>query len=294
VKFIILLIINIIIWYQSYLIYFAQPATYFLDIGQGDATLIQDRLTQIVIDTGPDEAILHQLNQFIPFYDKTIECIIITHPHSDHYQGLLHLLDYYHVNQIILPQIDESSQTYQFLLAKIDQLAIPTIRADNFTQLQTDTLFIQFLFPFRHHIPNEVDDLNDISNTLIVWQNNSKIIFTGDLSQKYEKQLIKKYGPNLQSDILQVGHHGSKTASAPEFLQTIQPDLAVISVGVNTFGHPAPEIMERFAQNKIEVWRTDLDGTFVYKWRDTLLLFTYYSSFPVPPLPLPEFIQAFQ
>lgn len=259
----ILFLLNIIIWYQCGYLQTLHPSAYFLDIGQGDATLIQDHFTQIIIDTGQDESILSQLNQIIPAYDKTIECLIITHPHEDHYQGMVHLFDYYTINQVVLPQIDGTSQSYQSLLDEIKQRHIPTIKADNFTQISTDNLLIQFIFPFKYHTPQKVSDLNDISNAMIVFLDNKKITISGDLPQNIENQLVDKYGPNLSSDILQVGHHGSKTSSSDEFIQTVKPNIAVISVGEgNKFGHPDQSTLDRFEQNKIEVWRTDLDGTF--------------------------------
>lgn len=265
-KTIILFILNLIIWYQCWFLLTLQPSAHFLDIGQGDATLIQDHFTQIIIDTGPDEAILSQLNQFIPAYDKTIECLIITHPHEDHYQGLVHLLDYYTINQVVLPQIDDFSQTYQSLLTEIEQRHIPTIKSDNFTQISTNNLLIQFIFPFKYQIPEKINNLNDISNTMIIYLDNKKIAITGDLPQTIENQLVEKYGPNLDSDILQVGHHGSKTSSSDEFIDTVNPDLAIISAGKdNKFNHPDQPTLDRFKQNKIEVWRTDLNGTYSLK-----------------------------
>ena len=208
----------------------------FCDVGQGDAILISYLQNQVLIDGGPDNKILECLSKKMPFWDRKIEMIVLTHPEKDHETGLIDVLKRYSVKYFVSNNLQKSSTSVK----SGDQIKIGPLR------------FLVLWPPKNYGMTNE---LNDSSVVLKLSFGYSQALFTGDISEKIEQQIDLE-----EIEILKVAHHGSKFSTSKEFLSKIKPKLAIISVGENRFGHPTPEVLERLKQAGVKVLRTDQQG----------------------------------
>ena len=259
----ILFFLNFITWqnvYSKHLL--LQDSISFLDVGQGSATLIQTSNSyQILIDAGPDETILSQLAKIMPHTDKIIELAIITHPHADHLVGYNYILQHYKIKAFIITDIDYNEDNYQHLKQFLDDYQIPTIIANQHTDIHHNQISIDILYPFTSIQNQEFEEINNSSIAMKIITPNLSVLITGDLHSEIEQELVQQYGKYLQSDILVAGHHGSKTSTADEFLNIVNPRQVIISCGTNNkFGHPSPETIAKLTQKNIQIHRTDLDG----------------------------------
>ena len=232
----------------------------FYDIGQGDAVFIETPENyQILIDGGPSPNILRKLGRDMIFWDKTIDLIIATHPDSDHISGLIDVLKRYKVkNVLISPIISKDTDVFKVFYQAIWNEGARLYLAEA-GQSFSDINF-KVLYPFKFTEYKPLGDFNDMSIVNLLEYKGQKILFTGDATKAVEDRLLEKY-PEIDIDILRVGHHGSKTSSSFNFLKSISPDLAIIQVGKdNYYKHPHISVIERFQNFGIPIWRTDLDG----------------------------------
>ncbi len=257
---VVLVVLFIIVVYQNY--QGRKLRLTFCDIGQGDSILIQTPYHQdILIDGGPDSSVLTCLGNNLPFYDRDIELMILTHPHADHVVGLVPVLERYEVDQILLTFVKSGEPAYQEFLKIIEEKNIPTAKglAGQVFELGPD-LKLETLFPFSDLENQSVKNLNNSSiiNKLI-YQENS-FLLTGDLEVEGEELLLLA-DKDLQADILKVGHHGSSTSSSQDFLAAVQPEIAVIQCGLNNkHGHPSLRTIRRLERLGAQIFRNDLDG----------------------------------
>lgn len=261
----VLLIITSVIWYQLISLSFITPGSTkvtFFDVGQGDAIFISTSSHQhILIDGGPDSTILRKLGETLPFYDRTIDLIILTHPHADHLFGLIDVLKTYRVKQVMLTGIEFDSELYQQLYREINTSKVPVAYAHAgqiilFNSSHDEGLVV--LYPFDDLRAQQEKNLNN-SSIVLKYIGDQEILFTGDAEKKLEKELMNSPF-QLTSDILKAGHHGSKTSSNQEFIEMVSPREVIISVGENTFHHPSLETIKRFARQGIQISRTDIIG----------------------------------
>jgi competence protein ComEC len=234
----------------------------FLDVGQGDAILIQTPDHQdILVDGGPSaQAISGELSQHLPFWDRTIELVVLTHPHLDHLTGLLEVLQRYKVQQVLCLDTDYQTPPEQEWLSLIQEKGIKATlaRAGQMINLGADETI---------DVINAVPDSSGpaMDNGVVLRLSDGKVSFllTSDISQESELDLITRRA-DLSGTVLKVAHHGSDTSSSAAFLAVVDPQLAVISVGAdNTFGHPGQETMARLTDTVglENIFRTDQDGT---------------------------------
>jgi len=238
----------------------------FLDIGQGDAILIQTPAHQdILVDGGPSPQVINlELSQKMPFWDRTIDLVILTHPSADHVTGLVAVLERYKVKQVLYPDLAFESDVYQEWLNLIEEKGIERILAQTGQQIGLGRgVVIEVLNP---QDPLLTDTESDIDNNGVVLHlsiGEVSFLFTADIMQSAEFELISQRA-NLRSTVLKVAHHGSNTSTTSEFLSMVNPRLAVISVGEdNPFGHPTDAVMERL-EEKIgleNIYCTDEQGT---------------------------------
>lgn len=244
----------------------------FCDVGQGDATLISYKTTQILIDGGPNDKVLDCLAKNLPFTDRTIEMIVLTHPNADHYAGLTSVIKRYDISQFVINSlVEDTAGFWEFRQAVLAEGA-PIYSPRSGDELKIDPLKLTVLWP-ESKLGDELvwnpkssqasvlgaagfsGDLNDTSITLELNYGNFKALFPGDLSSLSESDL-----PLDDVNILKIAHHGSKYSTSADFLAAAKPELAVISVGKNSYGHPARELLERLRAKDIKIQRTDETG----------------------------------
>ncbi len=246
----------------------------FFDVGQGDAIFIKTpEGHNILIDGGPSGSILERLSEVMFFWDREIDLIILSHAHSDHVGGLIEVVPNYEVRNILWNgAIDDNavSRAWERVLNETDA----TIRIAKAGQrIKGKTFYIDILYPFDNLANTEIKDLNLSSVIARLVSNEGTFLFTGDVYSSIEKELIKKEDSCkaknepicrsivLKSDVLKVGHHGSKTSTSEEFLKRVNPSIAVIQSGSdNRYGHPHIETLEILKKHGIRVLRNDLDG----------------------------------
>ena len=238
----------------------------FLDVGQGDAILIESGHNQVIIDGGKNEdALLERLGEFMPFWDRTVEAIVITHPDSDHFGGLLGVLKNYRVKNIIRTDAESHSMVWKALQEIVAEKKPNKIMAMNGVKIKfPNQAIIETLFPLQK-ISQYPKNANDASVVMRLIFGKNSFLFTGDLPMDGENEILAK-GINVKSKVLKVGHHGSRFSTGEKFLEAVNPEDAVISVGKkNRYGHPTQEVLNKLNRRLIRIWRTDQDGNIIYK-----------------------------
>jgi competence protein ComEC len=238
----------------------------FLDVGQGDAILVQTPNGQdILIDGGPDfQKINLELSKKLPFWDRTIDLVVCTQPQADHVTGLVEVLQRYKVNQVIDPEVSYNSSIYNEWLNVVEDKGIEynIARAGQEIDLCNE-IEMEVLNPPVMLYEETSHDVDNNGVVLKLTWDKISFLFTADIREDAELELIGQRA-NLKSTVLKVAHHGSKTSTSPQFLASVAPEVAVISVGAdNSFGHPSSEVMERLADRlgQDNIYRTDEDST---------------------------------
>jgi competence protein ComEC len=239
----------------------------FLDVGEGDAILVQKGNTQILIDGGPSpQAVTLALSEQMPFWDRTIEAVVITHLHQDHLAGVVEVLKRYRVETVIVPLALTSSPLAQELDAVLTEKGIPSIIGERGQRLKLGDVTLDILNPPPVRFEGTESDPDNNSIAVAVRDGDISFLLTGDMMKTAERQLIWNREVT-QYTVLKAAHHGSDTSSTPEFLNVISPQIAVISCGAeNKYGHPDADIVERLGEKAglDNVYRTDLDGTITF------------------------------
>lgn len=231
---------------------------WFLDVGQGDAILIRaPDGRQILVDGGPSPAaLLDELGGVLPFWDRSLDLVVLTHGDADHVSGLVPLLERYKVTAAVdgaQPRDRESAEW----LAAVEAAGIPRVTATRGARLAAGPLLLTVLSPGAE-ATQERWSSNDGSLVLRLDYGETSVLLTGDAEDAAEQAMMEA-GLPLAADVLKVGHHGSAASTSPAFLAQVAPQVAVISVGAeNRFGHPSPEVLARLAG--VQVLRTDKHG----------------------------------
>lgn len=233
-----------------------QPEIVFLDVGQGDAILIQQDNFQIVIDGGGDTSVLYGLAKHMPWYDKTIERLILTHPHQDHLEGLLLILKKYKVEEVWYFPVEYEYSGYEYLLKEYETL-LQEVKAGDY--IRYGDLYGIVLFPFEGD-PQRVRNVNNASVVMFFEIDEYKILLMGDAEMEVEEKLLD-YEFLHGIDILKVGHHCSNTSTSEELLSFTQPSIAICSCGIlNKFGHPHYETLEKLKNANVQYLITYEEG----------------------------------
>ncbi len=252
----------------------------FLDVGQGDAILLQSGINQVLIDGGQGAMVLERLSEEMPWYDRKIEVVIATHPDRDHLEGLVHVLENYDVRLVLLPHMPHTSQLQKAWLTQLQTLVEAKEIDYRFgwrgQQLNVGShVAIQLLGPFSQQ-GNIVAPGRKTNNAAVLTRvdfQGMSFLLTSDAEAPVEQMLIQQTEPNmLDVDVLKAGHHGSKTSTTASLLRAVSPKIAVISVGAdNTYGHPHPTVLGRL--KGIPTLRTDEAGSvrFVYGGKNWVL-----------------------
>lgn len=228
----------------------------FLDVGQGDSIFIEtSQKHQILIDGGPSSVILEKLGDKMPFWDRTIDLVVLTHPEKDHLAGLLEVLKKYRVENILWTGIVRETAEYkEWRKLMEDEKARVFVAQAGQKIFYDENNFIEILSPFESLEGRLFKESNDTSVVCRLVFGKNSFLFTGDISAKTEKELVEKQNLGLDSDVLKISHHGSKYSSAEEFLQAVSPQFAVIQAGKNnSYGHPAQETLARLKNQQVFV-----------------------------------------
>lgn len=240
----------------------------FLDVGQGDSILIEGPTgVQVLVDGGPDSSAVRLLGQYMPFWDHTLDAVVATHPDADHIGGLKDVLARYDVGYIIEPGAVNDTRAWQAFLDNAENemkhgASHVVARAGQRLDLGGGA-YADVLYP--DHDVTQVKDTNDASVVLHVVYGETSFMLTGDAPAKVEQELFLKLGYGLHSDVLKAGHHGSRTSSSADFVQSVGPTYAVFSRGChNTYGHPHIEVVALFEQLKIRTFDTCEEGSIFF------------------------------
>lgn len=237
---------------------------HFIDVGQGDASLIMVGGKSVLIDTGDksaDDALFEYLNS----HNVTeLEYFIVTHPDSDHYASAVKVMDNYTVKNLIMTEHEKTTAQYEEFIEAVEKhTEINVISANQSVGKSyfVNDLEIKLIAPLKSY-----SDPNAESIVFIARYGEKKVMYTGDAEKETEEDIIAQYGASaLACDVLKVGHHCSDTSSSQEFVSAVNPKFAVISCGTdNKYGHPHAEPLARLeAINGITIYRTDKDGSIV-------------------------------
>jgi len=235
----------------------------FLDVGQGDSIFIESPTgQQMLIDGGRNSSVLRKLSDVMGFFDKEIDYVLATHPDADHVGGLVDVFDRYQVGQVLRTENESETPVWQAVENRIEAEGsqITYVRRGQRFDLGGGAV-IEILFPDM-----DVETLESNTSSIIVRLSygETSFLFTGDSPKSIEEYLVLIEGEHLKTDVLKVGHHGSRTSTSELFLDEVAPAYAVISAGKdNQYGHPHVEVTDMLFNHGVETLSTAEQGTIV-------------------------------
>lgn len=232
---------------------------HFIDVGQGDAIFIKSGEQHMLIDSG-DKHNLNDLVNYLKSHDVSkIDYLIATHPHSDHIGAMAGIIESFEIGKIIMPDVIHSSKTFEDLLDAI---------SNNNLKITKPLIGKEYNIGSASFViiaPNSTDysSLNDYSVGIKLTNGENSFILTGDAEINSENEMLNN-GISLKADVLKLAHHGSSTSNGNDFLDAVDPSIALISAKKdNSYGHPHVEIMQAMKDRKIQLYRTDEQGTII-------------------------------
>lgn len=257
--FLVLIIFNIFIWYWVLVGRESNNLNlYFLDVGQGDSGLIKlPGGVKILMDGGPDKKVLNNLSAVLFPADHYIDIVVLSHSQIDHFAGLIPVLERYKVGTVIYNGQGGKGESWKEFIDIIKNKNIPVIVLRGGDSIKYKDNELAFLSPDEEM--RKISELNDTALVAKLISGGVKTLFTGDIGFETENYLVEKY--DLDIDILKVTHHGSKYGTGAVFLNSATPEVSIIQVGKNNYGHPAKEAINRLAQIGSSIYRNDLNGT---------------------------------
>ncbi len=225
-----------------------------LDVGQGDALLLTSPSgKQVLVDGGPDAAVVTQLPERMPLLDRTIELLVLTHPDLDHVGGLPEVLRRYRVERVLLTGVPKDTARYKEFLSLVKMEGAAIIPANPSVDIDMgDGLVLDVVWPHTEWVGK---DVNNASIVIRAFHGGRSALLTGDIEDKTERAILAS-GEGIDADFLKAAHHGSRTSSGTGFLLAVSPEEIVISVAkANSYGHPHPSVLERYEWLKIP-WRS--------------------------------------
>ncbi len=239
-----------------------EMAVHFLDVGQGDCSLIvmPNGQTVLIDASTKDEA--DNILEYISNQNVThISYFILTHPHADHIGSAQKIVETLSIGKIVMPDVQTDTATFEKLLIAIDKKNIPVHIAKVGDIISLENANMKILGPVK-----KTDDLNNMSIVLRFDYGKTSFVFTGDAEKPSEADMLDKFSSSeFRADVIKIGHHGASTSSSTEFLSAIKPDYAVISCGKdNSYGHPHTETINTLNSLGIKYFRTDKVGNIVF------------------------------
>ena len=253
-----LLILNILVLpFVIFLSFGAYLEVSFFDVGQGDSIFIKAPGNyQVLIDGGPSYTkVLNGLSREMPFNDKEIDLMILSHPESDHMTGLLSVLENYKVDNIIWTGIEKEGEKFETWKRMINEEGANIYYAKSGDKVVMGDASLEIVSPKESLKDKVFKESNDTAVVTKLLYKDSSFLFTGDISSKLESGLN-----DVDVDILKIPHHGSKYSTSEDFLKKTSPLVSVIQVGANSYGHPTKEVLTRLDNFGIKVLRNDTNG----------------------------------
>lgn len=237
---------------------------YFLDVGQGDSILLKYPTGEkILVDTGKDSKVFRALDSILPWYDKNIDYVLLTHSDLDHVGAMIDILDRYSVKKLFINNFFEQEEIGKEIVSKSKQ------KGTEVQILKKDDQLV-----FGSSISNTFKIINPKDNCFVIYKNtndcslvglvnygSTTVLLTGDISKEVELQILPSISSSI--DILKVAHHGSKYSTDEKFIQTIKPTYSIISVGENKYGHPSAEALATLRVASSTINNTKKDATIV-------------------------------
>ena len=275
------------LWYE---VHFQETRLIFCDVGQGDAILVSRGSQQMLVDTGRGSKVLKCLEEKMPFWDKNLEMLILTHPDADHIGGFTAVSRFYSISAIMYLPLKPDTRIAQDVLEEISRISAlgakilipydhllftiegffvgevinpyfpPRLEKRCFSNIAETQLWDKqgCFLPI-----NEVNKIskNDLSIAVKMELDGVSVFLSGDLEREAELALVSRSALH-RVDVLKVGHHGAKTSTTRDILEVLQPEIAVISVGKNnTYSHPSPLVLQQLEDIGSQIYRTDTQGT---------------------------------
>ncbi|MBE6071356.1 MAG: MBL fold metallo-hydrolase [Clostridium butyricum] len=234
---------------------------HYIDVNQGDATLIQVNTKNILIDSGPESSKKNLLAYLNSINLDKLDYVVATHPHEDHIGNMQHIIKEYDILSFYAPKITSNTKTFEEMIDSIKSknLKINIIKEGTSSIDLGPNTSITVFSPSKY----EYDNLNNYSPIIKIEYKNTSFLFTGDAEEEVENTVLQNNFP-ISSDVLKVGHHGSSTSTSTSFLSAVNPSISIISVGEdNNYNHPSNETIKKLQQNKSIIYRTDIDGNIV-------------------------------
>lgn len=276
----VLLAVVLLLWIPLLIIYYhtvnntGELSVTFLNVGQGDGIFIETpEGVQILIDGGPDAAVLRELGKVMSVWDRSIDVVVGTHPDKDHVGGLVDVLKRYKVSQVL--RVDNRSDTAASKAfdrgVDGEGAAVAYVTPGQVWTFGASTT-LTILSPLGDERQWESNAASIVAQLRF---GDVEFMLTGDAPTGIENYLVSRYGDALESDVLKLGHHGSRTSSGEDFLAAVRPQYAVVSAGLdNSYGHPHSEVLERVAVVGSTILSTAEDGAVTFKtdgarvWQD--------------------------
>ncbi len=241
----------------------------FLDVGQGDAVFIEaPNGNQILLDGGPDKKVLKSLASLMPFYDRSIDLLVLSHPHLDHFGGLLYIIPRYFVGGLVSSGAVHQISEFKSFETSLQLKDIKTIVLRRGSKIDMGGgVLLEVLLPDRDVAESKP---HDGMLVMRLTYGKTSILLTGDMEENLENYLVSLDGDSptsrLKSQILKIGHHGSHTSTSQSFLGYVSPTYAIISSRMgNSYGHPHKETLDILDKFGVKTLRTDISGTVVFK-----------------------------
>ncbi len=238
-------------------------SVHFIDVGQGDCTLVLSGEKALLIDAGENGHETEVLNYLRSMKIDKLDYIVATHQHSDHIGGIPEVLEEYEVDNIIMPRLTKAqtptNSTYTAFLKALQNTDAKIISAKPGLKYTLGDAEFEILGP----VTDDCDDINSMSAVTKITYEQNTFLVTGDAERDEELEIIEN-GSNLDCDVLKAGHHGSSTSSCKDFLDAVTPEICVISCGANNdYGHPHEKAVNRILKHTDEIYRTDICGSIV-------------------------------
>lgn len=232
---------------------------YFLNVGQGDSELaILPGGVKILIDGGPaNRKLINELSKILPPTDRYLDIVMISHPQLDHFGGIIDVLENYKVGIFLFNGVEGTAEAFKNLKDNLKENNIRQVVLRKNDKISYRESKLNIIWPEARYLKSK--ELNDTTLVMELVSNNAKIVFTGDISAKIEEKILRFYNSSI--DILKVPHHGSKFSTGEKFLAALQPKLAFIEVGRNSYGHPTQIVLDRLRKYGVKIYRADKHGT---------------------------------